>query len=220
MSPLSNCSDDAIPDVMNPTPVLLAIWGSILCLLTIIAILGNGVVIGTLLRTWNTAGSKPGNLLAFVLACCDLCHSTINTVFILIIAATPCVNPVAMKLQFGLLVLLGGGSNMTLCVISLNRYFVVAKPNTNDKTSRQRLKKFLLLAWGLVFAVTFLCIVLFDVGRISNRHQDKVPTGASMLIALCLMVILPIIIMTITYLRLFRLVKMRCRPAAMDTSVS
>ena len=93
-----------------------------------------------------------------------------------------------MKLQFSLLVLLGGGSNMTLCVISLNRYFVVAKPNTDEKTSRQRLKKFLLLAWGLglVLTVTFLCIVLSDVGRSSNNHQDKVPTGASMLLALCL----------------------------------
>ncbi|XP_072043338.1 5-hydroxytryptamine receptor 1B-like [Amphiura filiformis] len=35
-----------------------------------------------------------------------------------------------------------------------------------------------------------------------------------MMVALCLLVILPILIMTVTYLRLFRLVKMRCQPAA------
>ncbi len=213
-SNLRNCSNGFVHD---PSPVVLGIWGTVLSLLTITAIIGNGVVIGTLVRTWNTAGGKPGNLLAFVLACCDLLHSTINTVFILVVAATPCVHPVVMKIQFGLLVLLGGGSNMSLCVISLNRYYVVAKPSTSDKTSRRRLKKFLVFAWGLVLSTAFLCMVLFDVGRRRSLLPTKIPTGVSMLIALCLLVILPIFIMMVTYLRLFRLVKMRCRPAAIGS---
>ena len=215
INPNYNVSEEGIFSD-NATTAILSIWGIILSILMIIAILGNGVVIGTLVRTWSTAGTKPGNLLALVLSFWDLLHSTVNTVFVLAIASRSCVAPGVMRVHFGLLVLLAGGSNMTLCVISMNRYHMVSQPNSIDASSRRRVKKFLIIAFGVSSVTAFLCMLTYDMGwNRDTPDRRKVPKSVPMLIAVCFMVLLPIAIMTVTYLRLFRLVKMRCRPQAM-----
>lgn len=196
------------------TPAVV-VWCVLLVILAVISIVGNVVVLGTLWHAWTNVGAKPGNFLAFMLAVADLLNTVINLPMVIIgvnYSQWHGSTPLRMT-HFFFLILLSGTSNMMLCVISINRYAVVAKPNTSEKVGRLRARNLALYASCHALGAAVVSIITWGVLDSTGSGQShlNVPPYPSQVMSYVLVVGVPMVVMTVTYVRLFKRVKMRLR---------
>ncbi|XP_071797260.1 D(1B) dopamine receptor-like [Asterias amurensis] len=208
-----------VTPTMDPhgTPPAVVVWCVLLVILAVTSVIGNVLVLGTLWHAWTNVGTKPGNFLAFMLAVADLLNTLINLPLVIVGVinsqwALHDNTPLRMA-HFFFLILLSGTSNMMLCVISINRYAVVAKPNTSEKVGRTRARNLTLYAWCHALGTAVVSIAIWGVmdstGVGSSHHF--VPPFPSQVVSYALAVGAPMAVMTVTYVRLFKRVKMRLR---------
>ncbi|XP_022089415.1 D(1A) dopamine receptor-like [Acanthaster planci] len=197
----------------------IAVCCVFLTVLGLASVIGNVVVLGTLRYAWDSVGAKPGNFLAFMLAVADLLNTLINLPVVLVGVVHGEWHTVELNMaHFFFLILLSGASNIILCVIAINRYAVVAKPNTNEKVGRRRARNLSFFAWGYALAAAVISIVTWAIAKETNNSSEskeqiyqQIPPLVSQIIGYALVVLAPMSTMTVTYVRLFRRVKMRVR---------
>ncbi|XP_038064319.1 D(1A) dopamine receptor-like [Patiria miniata] len=216
------------PDITSPrqtdpdtSPIMIVVFCVILAVLGLASVLGNVVVLGTLRHAWATVGAKPGNFLAFMLAVADLLNTLINLPMVVAGVFYGKWHVVDLSMaHFFFLILLSGASNMLLCVIAINRYAVVSKPNTSEKVGRRRAQNLSIYAWSHALAAAVISIIIWGVLEktesvyLNNDNRDlhqQIPPFASQIVSYTLVVAAPMATMTVTYMRLFRRVKMRIR---------
>ena len=199
---------------------ITVVWCVVLVVLALVSLVGNVVVLGTLWHAWTSVGTKPGNFLAFMLAVADLLNTVVNMPLVIVGVNNRQwhdAKPLQMT-HFFSLILLSGASNMMLCVISINRYAVVAKPNTGEKVGRLRARNLALYAWchslGAAVVSTIIWAVLDGTNAKylgSVQPHRNAPPYPCQLVSYSSVVLVPMVIMTVTYARLFKRVKMRLR---------
>ena len=201
----------------------LGIYFLTVCLAVIFvgALFGNFIVIGTLKRSWHNTVSKTGNYLVFLLALSDFLNALLNMPFICvsIIAQDWIFPPVFCKISGFFLTFLTTTSNNLLCMISLNRYYMVLAPNVHERISKRRSHRMGLYSWVHGFVIALSIVVGWgkygfeqgvDIACIPHWDTSAKSLSNMFFVWLCAFVI-PISIMVITYFRLFRLVRMRSR---------
>ncbi len=197
---------------------MLAVLLGLICLT---AILGNTIVIVTLLRSWQNTVSKTANFLVLLLAILDL----INAIFVMplsfvtIVSRTWLLGRIMCKISGFIFTLTTTTTNNLLSMISLNRFYCIDRPNVHEQLVRKRTRRmtFYSLTLGIITAVS----VAIPWGNIDFTHGIDImclphftrdAKGlTNFLFVWTLSFIIPIVLMIVTYIRVARIVQQRAR---------
>lgn len=212
------------------TEIESQVFGSVLVAICITTLVGNGLVIAALLKSWHNTVTKPGNYLALHLALADVLNG-------LLTMAPCCVSFFATDWLFGdtmckvsgfLLIFFTTSSNSFLSMISLNRYYRVKNPSVRGAALRRRAFFMTIVCWvsGLVTAMAsasswtrIVFVPGFDVNCMVV--WDSSAKGLINMTFICsLLFCVPFSVMTVTYVQIFGLVRGRTATVEPDARVS
>lgn len=185
----------------------------------IFSVFGNIVVIGTMSSTWYNTVNKTSNHLVFLLSILDLFNSFFNMPFAF---ATSILDDwvfgdTICRLQGILFVFLTSCANNVLCMISMNRLFLIQNPNINKRIARLRSKK--MMAYCFANGAVIVSCFLLPWGSIGFQKEVDiicVPMWQSNALSLVVMTFvwtlsyfLPLAIMVVSYCKICLIIKAR-----------
>lgn len=200
----------------EPVAYLVA---TVLCIIFVVAVFGNIVVIGTLLRSWQNTINKTGNCLVFLVAIVDLVNvlTSVPVCLVTIAAGEWIMGDVVCQISGGIFVFFLTFSSNLLSMISLNRYLQVQSPNIHPTIQRKRAIRMSLYALCLGILITLSMLIPWGCIDFTPQvdimcvpqWESTVSSFLNLIFCWTSAVIVPVSIMGFTSLKIWKLIRNR-----------